>query len=157
MKNYIITSNEYDIVNRRLNRLYERKQKVKDQITNCTSHLKEVVSTGGITEDKMSNYVISLEEIENEISELEEQATLLKEDLDYMNSRIKSINEIKEQVFVHYFIKGLKPVQIAPLIPCGKSSVYRYISEIEKERKEYKNGNMQTNVKLGKNKKNLML
>lgn len=157
MKNYIITSNEYDIVNRRLNRLYERKQKVKEQITNCTSHLKEVVSTGGIAEDKMSNYVISLEEIENEILELEEQAALLKEDLDYMNSRIKSINEIKEQVFVHYFIKGLKPVQIAPLIPCGKSSVYRYISEIEKERKEYKNGNMQTNVKLGKNKKNLML
>ncbi|MBP3920792.1 MAG: hypothetical protein J6D28_04430 [Bacilli bacterium] len=134
MKNYIITSNELDIVNRRLNRLYERKEALKNNMTNCTSHLKEVVSSGGVPEDKMTNYVAELEEIEIEIKELEEQATQLKDDLEYMDSRISNINEIKEQVFVMYFIRGLKPLQIAPKIPCGKSSVYRYIDEINKER-----------------------
>lgn len=134
MKNYIITSNELDIVNRRLNRLYERKIKIKNDITNCTSHLKEVVSSGGVPEDKMNNYVIELEDIENEIKELEKQAAQLKDDLDYMDNRLSNINEIKEQVFVMYFIRGLKPLQIAPKIPCSKSSVYRYIDEINKER-----------------------
>lgn len=142
MKNYIITSNELDIVNRRLNRLYERKTKIKNNITSCTSHLKEVVSTsGGVPEDKMTNYVAELEEIEIEIKKLEEQAIQLKDDLEYMDSRISNINEIKEQVFVMYFIRGLKPLQIAPKIPCGKSSVYRYIDEINKERAYWeKNG-----------------
>lgn len=134
MKNYIITSNELDIINRRLNRLYERKETLKNNMTNCTSHLKEVVSSGGVAEDKMTNYVAELEGIEEEIKDLEKQAAQLKDDLDYMENRISNINEIKEQVFTRYFIKGEKPLQIAPKIPCGKSSVYRYIDEINKER-----------------------
>jgi chromosome segregation ATPase len=134
MKNYIITSNELDIVNRRLFRLYARKQKLNEEITNCNSHLKEIVTSGGVVSDKMTNYVAELEEVDNEILELENQAKELKTDLDYMDSRLSNINEIKEQVFVMYFIRGLKPLQIAPKIPCGKSSVYRYIDEINKER-----------------------
>lgn len=143
MKNYIITSSEYDIVNRRLNRLLEKREKLKNDITRITSRMKEVVSFGGFSNDKMTNYVSELEEIENEIKELRGEAAKLKSDLDYMDSRLTNINEIKEQVFVMYFIRGMKPKEIAPKIPCGKSSVYRYISEIEKERKEYKNGNME--------------
>lgn len=134
MKNYIITSSEYDIVNRRLNRLKEKKERLKLSLTSCTSKIKEVVSFGGTTNDKMTNYVAELEEIEKEIKELEGEAEKLKGDLDYMDSRLSNINEIKEQVFVMYFIRGLKPLQIAPKIPCGKSSVYRYIDEINKER-----------------------
>lgn len=141
MKNYIITSSEYDIVNRRLQRLKEKKERLKNNITSCTSTIKEVVSFGGTTNDKMTNYVAELEEIEKEIQELEGEATKLKSDLDYMDSRLSNINEIKEQVFVMYFIRGLKPLQIAPKIPCGKSSVYRYIDEINKERASWeKNG-----------------
>lgn len=134
MKNYIITSNEYDIVNRRLERLKEKKERLKNNITSCTSKLKDVASFGSLSNDKMINYVAELEEIEKEIQELEEEAAKLKDDLDYMDSRLSNINEIKEQVFVKYFIKGMKPKEIAPKIPCGKSSVYRYIDEINKER-----------------------
>lgn len=137
MKNYIITSSEYDIVNRRLKRLREKKKQLEDNITSCTSKLKDVVSFGGFSNDKMINYVAELEEIEEEIKELEKEATELKSDLDYMDSRLSNINEIKEQVFVMHFIRGLKPLQIAPKIPCGKSSVYRYIDEINRERREY--------------------
>lgn len=134
MKNYIITSNEYDIVNRRLKRLYERRTKLKNNITNITSKLKEVVVNTGITDDKMSAYVAELEEVENEIIEKEEEAAQLKDDLDYMNSRISNIKDTKEQVFVMYFIKGMKVKHIAPLIPCDSSTVYAKIKEIKKER-----------------------
>lgn len=141
MKNYIITSNEYEIASKRLERLRERKEKLHNQITSTTSKLKDVVVNSGFSNDKMSNYVAELEEVEKEIEELEEETRILKDDLDYMDSRISNINEIKEQVFVYYFIKGLKPLQIAPRIPCGKSSVYRYIDEINKERASWeKNG-----------------
>lgn len=135
MKNYIITSNEYDIIKRRLNRLYEKKERLKLSIIRITpQQLSEEPIHSGILEDKMANYVAELEDIENEIKELEEEATQLKDDLDYMENRISNINEIKEQVFTRYFIKGEKPLEIAPKIPCGKSSVYRYIDEINKER-----------------------
>lgn len=134
MKNYIITQCEYDTTMKRLERLYERRINLKNKMTNCTSTLKDVVSFGNATEDKMTNYVAALEEIEEEIKELEAEAYNLKTDLNYMDSRISNINEIKEQIFVMYFIKGMKPLQIAPKIPCGKSSVYRYIHEINKER-----------------------
>lgn len=135
MKNYIITSSEYDITKRRLNRLYERKERLKLNITRVTpQQLSENSIHSNIFEDKMANYVAELEEIEEEIKELEEEAAQLKDDLDYMENRISNINEIKEQVFTRYFIKGEKPLEIAPKIPCGKSSVYRYIDEINKER-----------------------
>ena len=134
MKNYIITQCEYDTTMKRLERLYERRIKLKNKMTNCTSALKQVATFGNATEDTMTNYVAALEEIEEEIKELEAEAYNLKTDLNYMENRIININEIKEQVFTRYFIKGEKPLEIAPKIPCGKSSVYRYIDEINKER-----------------------
>lgn len=134
MKNYIITSNEYDIVNRRLKRLYERRTKLKNNITNITSKLKEVVVNTGITDDKMSTYVAELERVEEEILEKEQEVAELKDDLDYMNSRISNIKDIKEQVFVMYYIKGMKPKHIAPLIPCDLSTVYEKIRKIKEER-----------------------
>lgn len=139
MKNYIITSSEYDIVNRRLKRLYTKRERLELQINNITSTLKEVVVNGGESDDKMSSYVAEKEQVEIEIKELEGEAKELKEDLDYMDNRLSNINEIKEQVFVMYFIKGMKPKEIAPKIPCGKSSVYRYIDEINKERASWEN------------------
>lgn len=134
MKNYIITMNELEIISRRLKRLYIRKEKIELALTNTTSKLKEVIVSGGSSNDKIGNYIVELEDTKSEIKELEEEAAKLKSDLDYMDNRLSNINEIKEQVFVMYFIKGMKPKDIAPKIPCGKSSVYRYIDEINIER-----------------------
>ena len=135
MKNYITTSSEYDIVIRRLNRLYDRKEKLIDNIHKITSQLKDVVVNTGFTNDKMSIYVAELEEIENEIKEKEIEAKELKEDLEYMDSRLSNIEDTKEQVFVKYFIKGMKPKHIAPSIPRDISTVYKKIKEINEERK----------------------
>ena len=135
MKNYIITSSEYDIVNRRLKRLVEKKKQLEDNITSCTSKLKDVVSFGGFSNDKMINYVAELEEIEEEIKKLEKEAAELKSDLDYMDSRLSNINELKEQIFVMFYIKGMKPKEIALKVPCDVSTVYKKIREINKERK----------------------
>ena len=57
MKNYIITQCEYDTTMKRLERLYERRIKLKNKMTNCTSALKQVATFGNATEDKMTNYV----------------------------------------------------------------------------------------------------
>lgn len=135
MKNYIITSNEYDIVNRRLVRLKEKREMLKENITSCTSKLKDVAVMSNFSNDKMINYIAELEEIEEEIKELEKEAVQLKDDLDYMDSRLSNINELKEQIFVMYFIKGMKPKNIALKVPCDISTVYKKIKEINEERK----------------------
>ena len=141
MKNYITTSNELDIICRRLKRLYARREKVQAALTNTTGKLKDVVVSGGTNNDKIGNYIAELDEITVEIKELEEESAILKDDLDYMENRLSNINEIKEQVFTRYFIKGEKPLEIAPKIPCGKTTVYRYINEINAERASWeKNG-----------------
>lgn len=141
MKNYITTSNELDIICRRLKRLYARREKVQAALTNTTGKLKDVVVSGGTNNDKIGNYIAELDEIAVEIKELEEESAILKDDLDYMENRLSNINEIKEQVFTRYFIKGEKPLEIAPKIPCGKTTVYRYINEINAERASWeKNG-----------------
>lgn len=141
MKNYITTSNELDIICRRLKRLYVRREKVQAALTNTTGKLKDVVVSGGTNNDKIGNYIAELDEINVEIKELEEESAILKDDLDYMENRLSNINEIKEQVFTRYFIKGEKPLEIAPKIPCGKTTVYRYINEINAERASWeKNG-----------------
>lgn len=134
MKNYIITSNEYDIVKRRLDRLYDRREKLKNNILNVTSKLQDVVVSSNANNDKMGSYVAELELVENEIAEKELEAADLKSDLDYMNSRISNIKDIKEQVFVMFYIKGMKPKHIAPLIPCDLSTVYAKLREIKEER-----------------------
>lgn len=141
MKNYITTSNELDIICRRLKRLYVRREKVQAALTNTTGKLKDVVVSGGTNNDKIGNYIAELDEINVEIKELEEESAILKDDLDYMENRLSNINEIKEQVFTRYFIKGEKPLEIATKIPCGKTTVYRYINEINAERASWeKNG-----------------
>lgn len=138
MKNYIITSNEYEIIKRRLNRLYEKRQKLKDNIHNITSKIKEVVTSGGNNQEKMLIYVAELEEVEKEIKEREEEATQLDDDLSYMLNRLSNIEDIKEQVFVMFYIRGMKPKHIALQIPCDISTVYKKIREINKERQEAK-------------------
>lgn len=135
MKNYIITSNELDIIKRRLDRLYSRKEKIQAALTNTTGKLKDVVVSGGSNNDKIGNYIAELDEVTNEIKELEKESTILKDDLDYMDSRLSNITELKEQVFVMFFIKGMKPKDIAPKIPCDISTIYKKIREINAERK----------------------
>lgn len=134
MKDYITTSNEYDIVTRRLKRLYAKKEKLEIQITNITSTIKEVVVNGGTSDDKMSSYVAEKEQIEIEIREKEIEAAELKDDLEYMDSRLSNINELKEQIFVMYFIRGMKVKDIALKAYCDISTVYKKIKEINKER-----------------------
>lgn len=134
MKDYITTSNEYEIVSRRLRRLYARKEKLEIQINNITSTIKETVVDGGTIDDKMSSYVAEKEQIELEIEEKEIEAAELKDDLEYMDSRISNINELKEQIFVMYFIRGMKVKEIAPKAYCDISTVYKKIKEINKER-----------------------
>lgn len=134
MKDYITTSNEYDIICRRIDRLYAKKEKLETQINNITSKLKDVVVNGGFSNDKMGSYVAEKEQIELEIKEKEIEAAELKDDLEYMDSRLSNINELKEQIFVMYFIRGMKPKDIAPKVYCDISTVYKKIKEINKER-----------------------
>lgn len=134
MKNYLITLNDYEIVQRRLNRLYENKTRFQEQICKVTGVIKEVLVSGGVPSDKMTEYVSKIEEIDLEINELKQDSDKLKEDLDYMQERLSNIRDIKEQIFVMYFIKGMEVRNIAYRIPCDQSTVYRYIRQINKEK-----------------------
>ena len=138
IKNYIVTKNEYEMASRRLERLENRKVRLKSKITSCTSKLKEVVTSSSFNNDKMPKYVAVLVELEKEIEEVKEELFELKSDLDYMDSRISNIKELKEQVFVMYFIKGMQVKDIAATVYCDISTVYKKIREIKKEREAAK-------------------
>ena len=137
MKNYMITSNEHDIAKRRLNRLKDRKEKLKSAINKITSTLQTIVADGGELEDKMSKYMADLEEVEADIKELEAEVKELRSDLDFMVNKIYDIKEIKYKVFYWCFINNKAPLKAAKLVPCGKSTIYRYIDEINEDRKSW--------------------
>ena len=60
-----------------------------------------------------------------------------KELLEYVDLIIYDIKEIKYKVFYWYFINNKAPLKAAKLVPCGKSTIYRYIDEINEDRKSW--------------------
>ena len=131
MKNYYTLLSELRLAERKLKCKKEQKQLYLNRITSCTSSLKEVVVTGGVPTDKMTEYSIKCEEIDKEILELEEEIKLLKDALDEMENIIKNISGIEEKIFRLYYIENKTPTQIAYIVPCDRSTVHRHLKKIK--------------------------
>lgn len=133
MKNYYTQLSELRIAEERLNTLQDKKKLLETNITSTTGHLKDVITSGGVPSDKMAAYVIKCEEIDKQISEVEEEIKILKKGLHKMDEILKNISGIEEKIFRLYYIENKTPTQISYIVPCGIATVYRYIKEIKKK------------------------
>ena len=136
MKDYYYQLGEIRIAERRRNTLIEKKLLLETRITKTTSSLKEVVSFGTGSNDKLTRYVAELEIIEKELAEVEEKLAILRKNFHEMESAMKHLIGIEERIFRLYYIERKNPIQISMILGCGKTTVYRYLGEIKKSFKK---------------------
>ena len=135
MKNYYTQLSELRIAEARLQTLLEKKAILETKITKVTGSMKEVVTFGGASSDKMTDYVSKCEEIDKQIEELKEEIKALKKGLFQMEEILRHISGIEERVFRLYYIENKNPTQISFIIPCARDTVYRYLRKINKKLK----------------------
>ena len=133
MKNYYVQLSELRIAEARLTTLQEKKELLEAKATKTTSAIKEVVAFGSSNSDKMTEYVIKCEEINKQIEEVEKEIEVLKKGLRQMENIINHISGITEKIFRLYYIENKTPTQISFIIPCDRSTVYRYLKKIDKK------------------------
>lgn len=133
--NYYEQLMELRIAEERLESLIEKKEMLRTRIMKITSQIKENVVSGGGNSDKMMNYVIATEGVEIKIQEVLEEIRTLKKGLAVMEEVFNNYSDdsIERQVFDLYYIKHKKATEIARLIPCDRSTVYRYKNIIDKK------------------------
>lgn len=139
MKNYYQQLSELRIAETRLKTLQEQKELLEAKATKTTSTIKEVVTFGGSSNDKMTDYVIKCEELNMKIEEVEKEIKILKKGLQQMNEILKHISGIEERVFRLYYIENKNPTQISFIIPCDRTTVYRYLKKINQKYKLQQN------------------
>lgn len=132
IKNYYAQLSELRIAEQRLITLKNKKKLLEAKVTSTTSTIKEVVSFGS-TDDKMTNYIIKCEEIDNQIKEVEEEIEVLKKGLHQMDEILSNISGIEERIFRLYYIENKNPTQISFIIPCDRRTVYRYLKKIKEK------------------------
>ena len=133
MKNYYQQLTELRVAEARLKTLQEKKILLETQATKTTSSIKEVVAFGGGVSNKPLIYVELCEEIDKQIIELEKEVEILKKGLQEMDDILKNISGTEERIFRLYFAENKTPTQISFIIPCDRSTVYRYIKEINRK------------------------
>ena len=135
MINYYEQLMELKIAEERLESLIEKKELLRTRIMKITSQIKENVVSGGGSSDKMTNYVIAIENVDIKINDVIEEIRTLKKGLSIMEDIFNNYSDdsIERQVFDLYYIKHKKATEIAKIIPCDRSTVYRYKSIIDKK------------------------
>jgi len=133
MKNYYHQLSELRIAETRLETLKEKKEYLLAKATKTTSDIKEVVAFGGGTTNRPLNYTEQCEEIDKLIAEIEEEIRILKKGLSLMEKILKNISGIEERVFRLYYIENKTPTQISFIIPCDRTTVYRYLEKIKQK------------------------
>lgn len=133
MRNYYLQQNDLVIAEARLNTLKSMLKRLEEKITNCTSQMKEVMVSGGFENDKMGKYLEQKENILEEIQEKEDEIKQIKKNLKVMETALRKMHGIEEEIFVMFHIDGLKQKQIARKIPCDISTVYKYLKQINRK------------------------
>lgn len=142
MKNYFIQMQELRIAKARLETLEERKKILRNKIISCTNELKDVVAFSNATNDKMANYLIRVEEIDEEIAELESEISSLSRNLNEMEDALSKTNDIELRIFLLKYRDNKKVKEIAKEIRYSIPRVYQHLDKINKKiglkRKDYK-------------------
>lgn len=130
MKNYFIQMQELRAAVARLETLIERKKRLDTKIKSCTSELKDVVTTPSFDNDKMNNYLIKLESLEEEIEDVIEEIKCLKHNLAIMEEALNEIKDVRYEIFLLKFKDNKKVKEIAKIKHFSVQRVYQFLDEI---------------------------
>lgn len=137
MKDYYTINYEIIICNSTIKHLERKREKLFARATNTTSQLKQDITSGGSSENAIESYVQRLiDEVENELTEKEEELKELLLSKQKIEEALRKIAENKnndlERIFVYKFLDGKSEKEIAKLMPCDLSTVYRKIKQIKR-------------------------
>lgn len=130
MKNCFIQIQELRVAEARLETLEDRKKRLEERIKSCTSELKDVVSSTTMNDDKLANYLISLQELEEEISYITEDIKCLKHNLAIMEEALNEIKDIKYEIFLLKYKDNKKVKEIAKIKHFTPQRIYQHLDEI---------------------------
>ena len=135
MINYYEQLSELRFAEERLENLIEKKEMLITKAMKITSQPKDIMVGGGINSDKFTNYMIQIEGIDAKIDVLVEEIRILKKGLEAMENVFNSykVDGIERQVFDLIYIKHKKVSEATKIIPCDRTTVYRYKKKIEQK------------------------
>lgn len=133
MRNYFIQLQELKTFEARLHTLIERKIRLKNKIKKCTRELKDDPSSSNFTNDKMTNYLIQLEELEEEILYYEQEICTLTQDLNMMEYALMEVKDTEHEIFLLKYKDNLKIEEIAKRKHYSSGRIYQYLDKINKK------------------------
>jgi DNA-directed RNA polymerase specialized sigma24 family protein len=137
MKDYYKINNEIIICNTTIRHLRKKRERLFARATNTTSQLKQDITSGGSPGNAIELYVQKLiDEVETELTEKLEELKELLLSKQKIKEALKKIAENKnndlERIFVYKYIDGKSEKEIARLMPCDLSTVYRKLKQIKR-------------------------
>ena len=131
MKNYYDQQQELQTALYRLETLKEKRQLYFNMTQPGTMDYSKDNVQGGVHKDLMTEYVIKIEKIDEEISALESEIELLDKYLKKMEQCLRTMKDSTERIFVARYIDNKSVNEIMPIVNYSKSSIYRELQRIE--------------------------
>ena len=131
MKNYYDQQQELQTALYRLDALKEKREMYFNMTRPGTMDYSKDNVQGGVHKDLMTEYVIKIEKIDNEIEMLESEIDVLNKYLKKMEQCLRSMKGSMEKIFVARYIDDKSVNQIMHIVNYSKSSVYRELQRIE--------------------------
>lgn len=133
MIDYYDTKLEIDIKKNRIRALNRQKESVKNSVMKLTSQIKEVVVFTGTNADRMTQYLIDIEEIEQKIADKEAELKELEETLKEMETALRKMKGEEVKIFCLRFIDKKRVTEIANILNYDRTSIYNKINKIKEK------------------------
>lgn len=131
MKNYYDQQMELTTVLFRIATLNEKKALYFSKTQPSSPKFGEKVSSSHTNSEPFLIYAQKIEEIDKELEELKEEASILEKYIKKMESSLRDMKGILEKVFVDRFIDGMDVKRIARKYNYSESNIYELIRKIK--------------------------
>ena len=130
MKNYYDQQMELATVLFRIATLQEKKSLYFDRTQPSSPKFGEKVSSSHKDSEPFLVYTQKIEDIDKELEELYEEATILEKYLKKMEDSLRKMKGILERIFVAKYIDGLNVKKLCIKFNYSKTQIYRYLQII---------------------------
>ena len=132
MKNYYDQQQELQAALYRLETLKEKKEMYFNMTQPGTMDYSKDNVDGGVHKDLMTEYVIKIEKIDNEIEIVESEIELLNKYLKKMEDCLRKMKGSLDKMFVARYIDGLSVNEMAKKFNYSPSHIYTMLNYIRK-------------------------